>query len=130
MSNTLALIVDDDAGNRMVLKGLLELEGVDSIQVKNPLDITQSLEDVDHLDVIFLDLEMPEIDGFELLEQMKADPRFSDTPFVAYTVHVSEISVARQMGFHSFLGKPVNAEQFPTYLDRILKNQPVWILPR
>ena len=46
-----------------------------------------------------------------------------------YTVHVSEIGVARDLGFHSFLGKPLDVDKFPEQLKRILNDEPVWVTP-
>jgi DNA-binding NarL/FixJ family response regulator len=47
-------------------------------------------------------------------------------PVVAYTVHVSEINRAYQLGFHSFIGKPIDPDKFPDQLARILRGEPVW----
>jgi hypothetical protein len=43
-----------------------------------------------------------------------------------YSVHASEINRARDMGFHSCLGKPLNADDFPEQLARILRGERVW----
>jgi CheY-like chemotaxis protein len=124
-----ALIIDDSSSNIKVLVNLLKLENVESVTLNNPLDLEATLSGLDKLDVIFLDLEMPELDGYEVLEILHAS-RFAKVPVVAYTVHVSEMNAMRAKGFHSFLGKPLNAEEFPKQLARILKNEPVWSLPR
>jgi CheY-like chemotaxis protein len=124
-----ALIIDDSSSNIKVLVNLLKLENVESVTLNNPLDLEATLATLDTLDVIFLDLEMPELDGYEVLEILHASP-FAKVPVVAYTVHVSEMNAMRSKGFHSFLGKPLNAEEFPKQLARILKNEPVWSLPR
>jgi CheY-like chemotaxis protein len=76
--------------------------------------------------VIFLDLEMPGIDGYPMLSYLKNDDRFNNVPVVAYTVHMSEMNVARQKGFHSFLGKPLDADLFPEQLAAILRGEHVW----
>jgi CheY-like chemotaxis protein len=124
-----ALIIDDSSSNIKVLVNLLKLESVEAVTLNNPLDLEDTLSGLDKLDVIFLDLEMPELDGYEVLEILHAS-RFAKVPVVAYTVHVSEMNAMRSKGFHSFLGKPLNAEEFPKQLARILKNEPVWSLPR
>ena len=121
-----ALIIDDNRENVDVLAELLTLEGVTFTRVHNPTLVESVIDDIDSLDVIFLDLEMPKLDGYQLLEWFQSDARFDRIPVVAYTVHVSEISVARQLGFHSFLGKPLDADQFPQQLARILNGERVW----
>jgi two-component system cell cycle response regulator DivK len=81
---------------------------------------------LDAIDVVFLDLEMPNYDGFNLLTDLKADARLSHVQIIAYTVHTSEIDEARQAGFDGFLGKPLDIKRFPDQLERILNRQPVW----
>ncbi|MCL4249162.1 MAG: response regulator [Anaerolineae bacterium] len=126
MSERHALIIDDNARNVAVLVGLLEMEGVSSTQVTNPTRLPDVLDTIGRLDVIFLDLEMPGLNGYDVLDSLKTDPRVANVPIVACTVHVSEIQVAYDIGFHGFLGKPLNPDKFPTQLARIFNGEPVW----
>lgn len=121
-----ALIIDDNAKNISILSHLLATEGMDSIQVTNPAMLDAKIQTATDIRVVFLDLEMPTMDGFQLLKQLKADSRFRAVPIVAYTVHVSEIQVAHQHGFDGFLGKPLDSDKFPNQLARILQGEPVW----
>lgn len=121
-----AMVIDDNTKNRQILAKMLAAEGADTIEVPRPIMLEPMLEEIEGLDVIFLDLEMPGLNGYEVLEIIKANPRFSEVPVVAYTVHVSEITVAHKLGFHSFLGKPLNMEKFPDQLARILAGEHVW----
>jgi two-component system, cell cycle response regulator DivK len=126
MTQRAALIIDDNDGNLDVLAELLEMEGMTSITVRQPERLEAALGSYHQLDVIFLDLEMPGIDGYTMLSYLKNDERFKAVPVVAYTVHVSQMNVARQRGFHSFLGKPLDADRFPEQLARILRGERVW----
>lgn len=121
-----AMIVDDNTKNLHILAKMLEAEGVSTVEVPSPTHLDDVLAEIDALDVIFLDLEMPGLNGYEVLEVLKADPRFAHVPVVAYTVHVSEITVAHKLGFHSFIGKPLDMEKFPSQLSRILAGEHVW----
>ncbi len=121
-----ALIVDDNGSNSDVLNELLKLEGITCTIVNNPAQFSQGLSKLGQLDVVFLDLEMPHIDGYELLAMFKADPRFHNTPIVAYTVHISEIHEARLRGFDSFISKPLDGDVFSEQLSRILNGDQVW----
>ena len=76
-------------------------------------------------DVIFLDLEMPEINGYEMIEILKNELGVS-APIIAYSVHISEVHVARKLGFDGFLGKPLRRTEFPGQLQRILNGEKVW----
>jgi two-component system, cell cycle response regulator DivK len=129
MAKTHALIVDDDSNNLGILAEMLTLEGVDYTQVQNPAHLEGVLQKLKKVDIIFLDLELPVLNGYQLLEKFKQDERFASVPIVAYTVHVSEINHARELGFHSFIGKPLDADAFPQQISRILNGERVWALP-
>jgi two-component system cell cycle response regulator DivK len=126
MNSMAALIIDDNGKNVHVLAQLLTKEGVSHTQVLQPKQLPTILEGLTKVDVVFLDLEMPGMDGFEVRNLLRADPRFEGVPIVAYTVHVSEIDVVYQKGFDGFLGKPLDADRFPQQLARILKGEQVW----
>ena len=121
-----ALVVDDNTKNVNVLAGLLSMEGVTSSLITDSRRLDAVLDELTAVDVVFLDLEMPGLNGFDVLEKLHSDPRFQDIPIVAYTVHTSEIDMAAQQGFHSFLGKPLDPDEFPDQLSRILRGERVW----
>ena len=126
MSNPHALIIDDNPNNIDVLAMLLTHEGVTCATIQSLWHINEMLDEVGSPDIIFLDLEFPNGDGFDLLKVLKANPRFNHIPVVAYSVHTGEIDRTRTAGFDSFLGKPVNLQNFPNQLQRILNGEAVW----
>lgn len=126
MSKVHALVIDDNTNNRGILSELLGLEGITCTQVENPLRLDAVLNNIQKPNIIFLDLEMPGLNGYEVLQKLKSNPDLNDVPVVAYTVHVSEINAAQKQGFHSFLGKPLDADQFPGQLASILRGERVW----
>jgi two-component system, cell cycle response regulator DivK len=128
MTHIHALIIDDNANNLGVLAELLAIEGATITKIQDPRKLEAMLESLAKVDVVFLDLEMPGLNGYEVLARLKSDARFGNVPVVAYTVHVSEIGVTRTKGFDSFLGKPLDAERFPTQLQKILRGEKVWAI--
>lgn len=126
MNTRHALIIDDDNKNVRVLAGLLEDEAFSSTLVTNPTLLPAVLAQLEAVDVVFLDLEMPGINGYQVLESLKANPKFSGVPIIAHTVHLSEMARTSQRGFDSFIGKPVNLEAFPGYMEQILSGNAVW----
>jgi CheY-like chemotaxis protein len=118
-----ALIIDDDPFSAEILERLLTVQGIDSITVFEPTQVTTYLDP--GVNLVFLDLEMPKMNGYEVLKLLQ-QTLSSDVPIVAYTVHANEADVAWEKGFHSFLGKPLSQDHFPTQLARILKNESVW----
>ncbi len=121
-----ALIIDDNQKNAVVLATMLTDENITSTQLLNPYDLESLLDTLHDVAVVFLDLEMPGLDGYDVLKKLKANERFKSIPIVAYTVHISEIHAALQSGFNGFLGKPLNADKFPQQIARILRGEPVW----
>ena len=123
-----ALIIDDNANNIEVLRGLLSEQEFVCASVQDPRQAEAALERLDHIDVVFCDLEMPKINGFKLLPLLRQ--RLGNAvPIITYSVHHSEIDTARKAGFDGFLGKPLDADRFPGLLKRILNGQSVWELP-
>lgn len=129
MARAQAVVVDDNDDNVVVLSELLAMNGVDCIPIYRPTDVLAVLNSLQSLNLVFLDLEMPRMNGYEVLETVKQHPRFGDVPVVAYTVHVSEVNTAHRVGFHSFIGKPIDADAFPTQLARLLQGEQVWSIP-
>ena len=121
-----ALIIDDNSKNLSVLQTLLAKENIDAISVDHPHDIETVVQGMAHVDLVFLDLEMPEIDGYDVLADLRSNPLFDGVPIVAYTVHVSEIDTAYTRGFDSFIGKPLDSDIFPEQIERILAGEGVW----
>src|SRR5512135_3072474 len=126
MSTLHALIIDDQRSNVEVLAMLLAEEGFTFSAVDSPGRVTATLSQMSHIDVVFLDLEFPNADGLKLIQELRLDPRLQGVPIVAYTVHTSQINEAKEAGFDGFLGKPLDARQFPDQLKRILNHESVW----
>lgn len=120
-----ALIIDDNQTNIEVMGELLLACGVSYSSVTDVADLDIALEDLDQLDVIFLDLEMPRADGYVVLEMLRNEMGVR-VPIVASTVHLNEIQTAREMGFDGFLGKPLKLSRFSDQLERILDGEQVW----
>jgi len=126
MSSAHALIIDDNHANIDVLAMLLAEQGLTHTAIDSLRHLSACLDQLGQVDVIFLDLEFPNGDGFSAFNHLQADARLQGVPVVAYTVHTSEINQVKAAGFHSFLGKPLNARRFPDQLKRILNHVPVW----
>jgi two-component system, cell cycle response regulator DivK len=121
-----ALIIDDNELNLDVLATLLTYAGMTPITLQSPDAIAAVIDNESDISIIFLDLEFPDHDGLTIIKQLQADVRLHGIPITAYTVHISEQNEAREAGFHSFLGKPLNVQRFPNQLQRILNGERVW----
>lgn len=79
-------------------------------------------------DVIFLDIHMKPINGFEMLTLLTAEPDYHQIPVVALTASVmnEEVALLRQAGFRGVIPKPLDMETFPDSLHRILNGEHLW----
>jgi CheY-like chemotaxis protein len=120
------LIIEDDKVSVDVLADLLNQLGITYTVVYDGRNVLERIAQLERVDSIFLDLELPKADGYQVFEMLKSEPRLSETPVIAYSAHLSHMTDAREMGFHGFLGKPLDAHEFPSQLDRIFNKLPVW----
>jgi two-component system cell cycle response regulator DivK len=124
------LVVEDDPDNRIVISRLLRMAGVapDSfIAIEG--DAGEYLDrSGEGFDLVFLDLQLPKKDGYEVLADIRADSRRAATRVVALTANVSrrEVERCREAGFDGFIGKPIDGRRFSELLGRILKGEAVW----
>ena len=106
------LVVDDSAVNRMVLTKALGADGHTAITVEHGLEALEVLQDDEHgIDVVLLDLEMPELDGYETLARIKADDRLRHLPVIVISSVEELDSVVRciENGAADYLPKPFDA---------------------
>ena len=123
-----ALIVEDDASSVEVLIDLFQQLKVSYTALFDSRNVLQMMSQLGRVDVVFLDLEMPNSNGYEVLQEIQSSPDFGDIPVVAYTSHNSEMANARDAGFHSFLGKPLRGKEFGEQLEKILNRESVWVV--
>ena len=119
MAKKRALVQDDQAAMRSAASGLLTLLGFDVDQAEDGVQ-GMNLVKANHYDIIFTDVEMPNMNGFEFLARLKKDPSYSSIPVVLCTTlnKPEQIEKAKKLGAVSYIVKPMQAAT----LDRALKN--------
>src|SRR4051794_1411592 len=122
---THALIIDDDAFNLEVLQRLLAAENLTCTAVQDVSNLAAAIARTARIDVVFLDLEMPRMDGFKVFDLLRSHLD-AQIPIIACTVHSNEISSVRDLGFQGFISKPLDIQRFPALLGRILSGEQVW----
>lgn len=125
-TNLHILIVDNEPLDSQILTSLARSLNIDYSTASDGKDIINQLDTLSQVDIVFLDLEMPKIDGFQLLQAIQEDGRFSHIPIIAYSSHANVMNEAHAAGFHGFLSKPVDGNSFASYLDSILAGEGVW----
>lgn len=112
VSSKRILVVDDSYANARLLDVYLEpLQH----QVRTALGAREALKEVCSFvpDLLLLDLQMPDVDGFEVARRLRQDPRTRDLPIIAVTGYSSaeHRRLAKEAGVDGFLVKPVHCEQ-------------------
>lgn len=103
------LVADDNKVNRLLLARNLELQGHRVALAENGRVTLEKLRQ-EPFDLVLLDMEMPEMTGFEVLEHLQADPALRDLPVIVTSSLEGEAHVVRclQLGAEDVLTKPVN----------------------
>jgi adenylate cyclase len=103
------LVVDDNKVNRLLLTRSLELQGHGVASAENGRVALEMLRG-ESFDLVLLDMEMPEMDGFQVLEQLVNDRRLRDLPVIVTSSLEGIANVVRciELGAEDYLTKPVN----------------------
>ena len=116
-----ALIVDDSRAMRAVIGKMVSDMGVATTFACNGRDALVQLEQLGRPDFALVDWNMPEMNGFELLQAVRADERFMDLPLVMLTteIEMSQVIKALEHGANEYVMKPFTAEILRDKLDML-----------
>jgi CheY-like chemotaxis protein len=115
------LIVDDKATSRELLRTVLEKQGYTVMEAGDGAEALQKAR-ADNPDLILLDLQMPIRDGYEVLSELRQDPRYAALPIVALTASAmqGDREKALAAGFTGYLSKPVSLAHLRNEVQRVL----------
>lgn len=115
------LVAEDNKMNQKVIKFLLEQQGVECTFVTNGLDAV-NLYNVLDFDMIFMDIYMPEMDGYEATKLIKATSKYAkhNIPIIAVSASAFEkdIERAKASGVDHFLSKPIEKDKLKDLLSK------------
>jgi PAS domain S-box-containing protein len=119
--NANILIVDDQPANVMLLEQLLSNAGYKSVQsTMNPLEVC-TLHRQHEFDLILLDLQMPTMDGFQVMESLKTNLADSYLPVIVLTAQPGYKLRALQVGAKDFISKPFDLIEVKTRIHNMLE---------
>ena len=121
MRNASILIVDDQDANGQLLRRLLSEAGYGCIaSTTNPQEVF-ALHCKNHYDLILLDLQMPYMDGFQVMEGLKTNDADSYLPVIVLTAQPSHKLRALQAGAKDFISKPFDLFEVKTRIHNMLE---------
>lgn len=115
------LVAEDRAASRELIRAILQGAGY---YVAEAADGRQAIEVARQTrpDLLILDLQMPLVDGFGVLSQLRKEHEFADTPFLALTASAMQGDRERaiQAGFNEYITKPVSVVLLRETIARLL----------
>ncbi len=116
------LVVDDDVRNVFALTSALEQKGALIEIARNGHEAIAQLQQVGDIDLVLMDIMMPEMDGFTAMQEIRKDARFAKLPIIAVTAKAMKDDQDRCLssGANDYLAKPID-------LDRLFSLIRVWL---
>ncbi len=116
------LLIDDDMRNVFALSSAIQDQGMSVTVGKNGRDGINQLESNPDVDIILMDIMMPEMDGYEAMREIRKKDKYKDLPIIALTAKAmkGEKDRCTEAGASDYLSKPVDTE-------RLLSLMRVWM---
>jgi two-component system cell cycle response regulator DivK len=101
------LVVEDQEDNRQILRDLLATAGYDMIEAEDGMQAVAAASE-HRPDLILMDIQLPELDGYEATRRIKANPALSAIPIIVVTSYAlsGDEDKAREAGCNAYVAKP------------------------
>ena len=116
------LIVEDDVRNVFALSAVLEPRGAQVVIARNGREAIERVHDDPDLDLVLMDIMMPEMDGLQATRALRAEPRYAKLPIIALTAKamIDDRERCRAAGASDYIAKPLD-------VDKLLSLARIWI---
>lgn len=107
------LIVDDDYRNIYALKTALERRGMNILIAKDGIECLDILQGEAEIDIVLMDIMMPNMDGYETMSRIRNDLQFKELPVIALTAKAmkNDRDKCLEAGASDYISKPLNLDQ-------------------
>lgn len=115
------LIVDDSATVRKFASISLSMQGFNVLTACDGMDALEKLPN-EEVDLIITDLNMPNMDGFELVKSLRDNPDYQHTPIIILSSLSDEVNKSRglELGVNSYLVKPFSLEKIQKEVSKFI----------
>ncbi|HET9031230.1 MAG TPA: response regulator, partial [Candidatus Aquilonibacter sp.] len=116
--NKRVLVVDDDARNIFALEAALRSYGMDVVSAESGMQGIDTLRSRKDIDIVLMDIMMPEMDGYETIRRIRSEDRISDIPIIALTAKAmkGDRDACIAAGASEYVSKPVDIDQLTSLL--------------
>jgi CheY-like chemotaxis protein len=122
LKNRSVLVVDDDMRNIFALTSALQEYELDIQIANNGLEALKKLEEFPNTDIVLMDIMMPEMDGYEAMQEIRKQNKFTKLPIIALTAKAMKADREKciEAGASDYVSKPVD-------MDKLLSMMRVWL---
>ncbi|GAB4532550.1 MAG: response regulator [Anaerolineae bacterium] len=123
MSMTI-LYVEDNFDNRMLVRRVLEAEGYRVIEAENGNQGIEKLQS-EIPDLVLMDINLPEVDGYEVTKRLKQLPAMAKVPVIAMTANVMKGDREKTLaaGCDGYIPKPIDIDSLPDQIAKFLRKK-------
>jgi len=121
---TKILYIEDNFANRMLVSRILKVEDYEVLEAEDgPTGIELAMKE--RPDLILMDVNLPDIDGYELTTKMREIPELADTPIIAMTANVMQGDREKSLnaGCDGYIPKPIDVDVLPDQIANFLEKQ-------
>jgi two-component system cell cycle response regulator DivK len=115
------LYVEDNPDNRSLIRRVLEAENYAVVEAINAQQALEKL-DLNNIDLVLMDINMPDMDGYTLTAKIKAIQKFSQIPIVAVTANVMRGDREKSLGAgcDGYIQKPIDIDTLSQQIERFI----------
>ncbi len=116
------LVVEDNEINRQIAREILEGAGIAAQLASNGVEAVKAVSESD-FDLVLMDIQMPEMDGYEATRKIRTDPKHKDLPIVAMTAHAlkGDREKCLEAGMNDHVTKPIDIKELVVTLATWIK---------
>ena len=125
MAGPRILYIEDNRDNRMLVRRVLEVEGYTMVEAEDGWIALRAAR-AERFDLILVDINLPEVDGYEVTARLKELDTLEDVPIIAITANVMKGDREKTLaaGCDGYIQKPIDVDQLPVQIAHFLQAQP------